>query len=124
MSEDHSPDASREGKSLRLTSLVGSAPLWVAADVVTAGGFDGVVVLDEGSRILGCARADVILRVAAQLSRSPLSVLPLDSVAMTVPGTESLSELERREVLAALLRSGGDIDASGTLVPTGSAGGT
>lgn len=63
------------------TTVVESAPLWVVADMVKAGGFDVVLVVSEDQQLLGMLRSDAVLRLAPRLPEAPVRLLPLQKVA-------------------------------------------
>jgi hypothetical protein len=71
--------------------VVESAPLWVVADMVQAGRYDVVLVLDEAQAVMGLVRSDAVLRLSPRLPEAPVRMLPLQRV-MEVKDTVTLSE--------------------------------
>lgn len=71
--------------------VVDSAPLWVVADMVQAGRYDVVLVLNEDQRVLGLLRSDAVLRLSPRLPQAPVRMLPLQRV-MEVKDTVTLTE--------------------------------
>lgn len=71
--------------------VVESAPLWVVADMVQAGRYDVVLVLDEAQSVMGLVRSDAVLRLSPRLPEAPVRMLPLQRV-MEVKDTVTLSE--------------------------------
>lgn len=71
--------------------VVESAPLWVVADMVQAGRYDVVLVLDETQSVMGLVRSDAVLRLSPRLPEAPVRMLPLQRV-MEVKDTVTLSE--------------------------------
>jgi CBS domain-containing protein len=76
--------------------VVESAPLWVVADMVHAGQYEVVLVLNENQTVLGLLRADALLRLSPRLPQAPVRMLPLQRV-IEVRDTLTLSEA--RELL-------------------------
>lgn len=71
--------------------VVESAPLWVVADMVQAGRYDVVLVLDESQSVMGLVRSDAVLRLSPRLPEAPVRMLPLQRV-MEVKDTLTLDE--------------------------------
>ncbi len=86
---------------MRVTSVAASAPLWAAAEIVSAGSFDVVVVVDVDGNALGFVLADSVTRVAARFSTAPIGMLGLEMLGAP---------------LTTLLSVGGELDDSGALV--------
>lgn len=76
--------------------VVESAPLWVVADMVQAGRFDVVLVLNEDQTVLGLVRRDAVMRLSPRLPEAPVRMLPMQRV-VEVPAAISL--LDARELL-------------------------
>lgn len=83
------------GPSTSAAVVVDSAPLWVVADMVQAGRYDVVLVLNEDQTVLGLVRSDAVLRLAPRLPEAPVRMLPLQKV---IEVKESIS-LERAQTL-------------------------
>ena len=73
--------------------VVESAPLWVVADMVQAGRYDVVLVLNEDQTVLGLVRTDAVLRLAPRLPEAPVRMLPLQRV-LEVKHSTTLSEAQ------------------------------
>lgn len=71
--------------------VVESAPLWVVADMVQAGRYDVVLVLDEAQSVMGLVRSDAVLRLSPRLPEAPVRMLPLQRV-VEVKDTVTLDE--------------------------------
>ncbi len=76
--------------------VVESAPLWVVADMLQAGRFEVVLVLNEDQTVLGLVRRDAVMRLAPRLPEAPVRMLPMQRV---VEVAESTSLPEARAVL-------------------------
>lgn len=77
--------------------VVESAPLWVVADMVQAGHFEVVLVLNEDQSVLGLVRRDAVLRLAPRLPEAPVRMLPMQRVTEVEP---TITLAEARVVLA------------------------
>lgn len=77
--------------------VVESAPLWVVSDMVQAGRFEVVLVLNEDQTVLGLVRRDAVLRLAPRLPEAPVRMLPMQRV-LEVP--ESTPIADARVLLA------------------------
>lgn len=77
--------------------VVESAPLWVVADMLQAGRFEVVLVLNDDQSVLGLVRRDAVMRLAPRLPEAPVRMLPMQRV---VEVAESTSLVEAREVLS------------------------
>jgi hypothetical protein len=77
--------------------VVESAPLWVVADMVHAGHYDVVLVLNENQTVLGLLRADAVLRLSPRLPEAPVRMLPLQRV---IEVKETVTLAEARELLS------------------------
>ncbi len=84
--------------------VVESAPLWVVSDMVQAGRYDVVLVLNEDQGVLGLLRSDAILRLSPRLPEAPVRMLPLQRV-MEVKEEVTLEDAR------ALLREDDAVDA-------------
>ena len=85
--------------------VVDTAPLRVVADMVRAGSFEVVLVLDASQAVLGLLRADAVLRLASRLPEAPVRLLPLQKVVtvrQNITPAEA-SRLLRDEAVNALL---------------------
>jgi hypothetical protein len=85
--------------------VVESAPLWVVADMVQAGHYEVVLVLNEDQAVLGLLRSDAVLRLSPRLPEAPVRMLPLRRV-MEVKASISIPEAQallRDETVDALL---------------------
>lgn len=85
--------------------VVDTAPLRVVADMVRAGGFEVVLVLDASQAVLGLLRADAVLRLASRLPEAPVRLLPLQKVLTVRDGItpDEVTLLLRDEAINALL---------------------
>ncbi len=93
------------GSSASAAVVVESAPLWVVADMVQAGQYEVVLVLNEDQEVLGMLRSDAVLRLSPRLPEAPVRMLPLQRV-MEVRAGLTLREAQhllRDETLDALL---------------------
>ena len=93
------------GSSTSAAVVVESAPLWVVADMVQAGQYDVVLVLNEDQAVLGLLRSDAVLRLSPRLPEAPVRMLPLQRV-LEVKDTVTMDEarlLLEDETLDALL---------------------
>ncbi len=93
------------GLSTSAAVVVESAPLWVVADMVQAGQYDVILVLNEDQVVLGLLRSDAVLRLSPRLPQAPVRMLPLQRV-MEVKDTVTMDEarlLLEDESLDALL---------------------
>lgn len=68
------------GWSTSAAVVVESAPLWVVSDMVQAGHYDVVLVLNEDQAVLGLLRSDAVLRLSPRLPEAPVRMLPLQRV--------------------------------------------
>jgi len=68
------------GWSTSAAVVVESAPLWVVSDMVQAGRYDVVLVLNEDQAVLGLLRSDAVLRLSPRLPEAPVRMLPLQRV--------------------------------------------
>ena len=84
------------GSSASAAVVVESAPLWVVADMVQAGQYEVVLVLNEDQAVLGMLRCDAVLRLSPRLPEAPVRMLPLQRV---VEVKASLSLWEARQIL-------------------------
>ncbi len=84
------------GSSASAAVVVDSAPLWVVADMVRAGQYEVVLVLNEDQAVLGMLRSDAVLRLSPRLPEAPVRMLPLQRV---VEVKASLSLGEARQIL-------------------------
>ncbi|MDP2272681.1 MAG: hypothetical protein Q8N23_01570 [Archangium sp.] len=84
------------GSSASAAVVVESAPLWVVADMVQAGQYEVVVVLNEDQVVLGLLRSDAVLRLSPRLPEAPVRMLPLQRV---VEVKASVSLREARQIL-------------------------
>lgn len=71
--------------------VVESAPLWVVADMVQAGHYQVVLVLNEDQTVMGLLRSEAVLRLSPRLPEAPVRMLPLQRV-VEVKDTVTLSE--------------------------------
>ena len=93
------------GSSTSAAVVVESAPLWVVADMVQAGHYDVVLVINDAHAVLGLLRSDAVLRLSPRLPEAPVRMLPLQRV-MEVQANVTLDEarlLLEDESLDALL---------------------
>jgi hypothetical protein len=65
----------------------------VVADMVQAGRYDVVLVLNEDQTVLGLVRTDAVLRLAPRLPEAPVRMLPLQRV-LEVKHSTTLSEAQ------------------------------
>ena len=79
------------GSSASAAVVVESAPLWVVADMVQAGQYEVVLVLNEDQTVLGLLRSDAVLRLSPRLPEAPVRMLPLQRV-MEVKDSMTLEE--------------------------------
>ncbi len=84
------------GSSASAAVVVESAPLWVVADMVQAGQYEVVLVLNEDQSVLGLLRSDAVLRLSPRLPEAPVRMLPLQRV---VEVKASVSLREARQIL-------------------------
>ena len=84
------------GSSASAAVVVESAPLWVVADMVQAGQYEVVLVLNEDHAVLGLLRSDAVLRLSPRLPEAPVRMLPLQRV---VEVKASVSLREARQIL-------------------------
>ncbi len=84
------------GSSASAAVVVESAPLWVVADMVQAGQYEVVLVLNEDQAVLGLLRSDAVLRLSPRLPEAPVRMLPLQRV---VEVKASVSLREARQIL-------------------------
>ena len=82
------------GSSTSAAVVVESAPLWVVADMVQAGRYDVVLVLNEDQAVLGLVRSDAVLRLSPRLPEAPVRMLPLQRV-LEVKDTMTLADAQR-----------------------------
>ncbi len=87
------------GWSTSAAVVVESAPLWVVADMVQAGRYEVVLVLNEDQTVMGLLRADAVLRLSPRLPEAPVRMLPLQRVievkeAVTVNEARGLLDLD------------------------------
>ena len=82
------------GSSTSAAVVVESAPLWVVADMVQAGRYDVVLVLNEDQAVLGLVRSDAVLRLSPRLPEAPVRMLPLQRV-VEVKDTMTLQDARR-----------------------------
>lgn len=68
------------GSSTSAAVVVESAPLWVVADMMQAGHYDVVLVLNDAQAVLGLLRRDAVLRLSPRLPEAPVRMLPLQRV--------------------------------------------
>lgn len=92
------------GSSASAAVVVESAPLWVVADMVQAGQYDVVLVLNENQNVLGLVRSDAVLRLSPRLPEAPVRMLPLQRVmevdeSMTLEEARALLEDEGLDAL-------------------------
>jgi hypothetical protein len=90
------------GSSASAAVVVESAPLWVVADMVQAGRYEVVLVLNENQNVLGLLRSDAVLRLSPRLPEAPVRMLPLQRVM------EVKDSMTREEARALLLEEGLD----------------
>lgn len=76
--------------------VVESAPLWVVSDMVQAGLFEVVLVLNEDQSVMGLVRRDAVLRLAPRLPEAPVRMLPMQRV-LEVP--EGITMTDARVLL-------------------------
>ena len=84
------------GSAASAAVVVESAPLWVVADMVQAGQYEVVLVLNEDQAVLGLLRTDAVLRLSPRLPEAPVRMLPLRRV---VEVKASVSLREARQIL-------------------------
>lgn len=85
------------GPATTAAVVVESAPLWVVADMVQAGQYDVVLVLNEDQSVLGLVRTDAVLRLSPRLPQAPVRMLPLQRVIEVKAG---VTADEARRLLA------------------------
>ena len=84
------------GYSTSAAVVVESAPLWVVADMVQAGRYEVVLVLNEDQVVMGLVRSDAVLRLSPRLPEAPVRMLPLQRV---IEVREEVTLGEARDVL-------------------------
>ena len=84
------------GSSTSAAVVVESAPLWVVADMVQAGRYEVVLVLNEDQVVMGLVRSVAVLRLSPRLPEAPVRMLPLQRV---IEVREEVTLGEARDVL-------------------------
>lgn len=90
--------------------VVESAPLWVVWDMVTAGRYDLVVVVQENGALRGVVPKDAVERLAARVPEAPIKMVPMQRalvVSAVTPLPDALALLGRDDVGALLLERPG-----------------
>ena len=66
--------------------VVDTAPLKAVAEMVRAGDYTVVLVVDAKQNVLGLVRSDAVLRLAVRLADAPVRLLPLQKVITVKAG--------------------------------------
>lgn len=90
--------------------VVESAPLWVVWDMVTAGRYDLVVVVQENGVVRGVVPRDAVERLATRVPEAPVKMVPMQRalvVSAMTPLPDALALLGRDDIGALLLERPG-----------------